>query len=145
MPVYQSPYSADDQLNRVHDELTQAILSEAQRILKHRNAWTQRAFARDGKGRVCRTDDKSATCFSIIGATLRARINLGIKNIPRIGEIAGDPVTQCLKQAMVRFGRDHIQSMPTSVETFNDGKRRKHEEILLVLKYAISIAKGSSE
>ena len=89
MPVYQSPYSADDQLNRVHDELTQAILSEAQRILKHRNAWTQRAFARNGKGRACRTDDKSATCFSIIGATLRARINLGMKNPGKPSEIAG--------------------------------------------------------
>lgn len=94
------------------------VLEGALEILLKDNAWTQKAFARDGLGEICSPNSEYACCFCIIGAMRKV-----------CGADYG---------AVLRAMQPLIETIESgSIPTWQDDKDRSLSEVLSAIRTTI--------
>ena len=140
------------------------ILKQAKTLIPSEQYWTTKAYARTNERRtpisfmgeikravqdmgLAKKDlgervnplDAKAERFSTMGSVKRAAHDLGYSQ---------DDANRCrhyLKLAIERYCREHVERTPTSVEGFNDAPRRKYENVIKMLDYAIEIVESGGD
>jgi len=108
---------------------TAAVLEGVERRLEDRSRWTQKAFARLKKGgRRLELFDPNATCWCLVGA-LRIEVNEQKRGID-VERFASRRLNQAIDEL---YGRN-------DAVRFNDGKNRKHSQVMRVVRRARELA-----
>jgi hypothetical protein len=102
------------------------LLLETYRLISDPKCWTKHALARNKSGHEVKFDSKSAVKFCLHGALLRV----------------GKDTSSVLTSVAYRVLRDALPFGFFSLTSFNDNKRTKHAEVLLVLDRAIKAAQA---
>lgn len=111
--------------------LTLQALKNSKEILCNRKKWTKESFARTADGSSCSSIDPKAECFCLLGATYRAKNDLGVAPEVSFGIVTGYYVQRALDSIL--GARD------TTPPEYNDDPARTYEEVMEVLDLAIKM------
>lgn len=103
---------------------TAKTLRAAKALIDAPEKWTQNALARNQNVRPCSAQDPDATCFYIIGATVRVKH-------------AYSKATNILMQVARSKGFD-------SVGDFNDDAKTTHADVMTFFDSAIALAESTA-